>query len=183
MRRMVGSYAPAVPDDGRRRRCVLAASEGDLLRGGGMILSAQSIRAICPVRPFHERTIAHGKTFGLSCAGYDIRIAETVWLFPGIGRLASAIERFDMPDDVLAQVCDKSSWARKHVAVQNTVIEPGWRGYLTVELTLARITPLRIPAGAPIAQIIFFRLDQPTDQPYSGRYQDQAAGPQRAIRA
>lgn len=148
-----------------------------------MILSAQTIRRIRPISPFKERTVANGMTYGLSSAGYDIRIAETVWLFPGIGRLASAVEKFDMPADVLGEVCDKSSWARQHVAVQNTIIEPGWRGFLTVELTLHRLRPIRIEAGSPIAQIIFHRLDVPTEQPYSGRYQDQPAGAQRAIYA
>jgi len=86
-----------------------------------------------------------------------------------------------MTTTVLAQVCDKSIWARRGVAVQNTIIEPGWRGHLTLEITYARWHPLRICAGDPIAQIIFFRLEQPTDQPYRGRYQDQKSGPQPAI--
>jgi hypothetical protein len=96
-----------------------------------MILSAQSIRKRRPVEPFHERTVSHGKTFGLSAAGYDVRIREAVILRPGDFALASTLERFTMPDDLLARVADKSSWARKGLTVQNTVIEPGWFGFLT----------------------------------------------------
>jgi len=144
-------------------------------------LPAQTIRRLRPIEPFHERTVAGGKTFGLGPAGYDVRIAETLWLWPLWGRLASTIERFDMPDDVIAEVKDKSSWARKFVTVQNTVIEPGWRGYLTLELTRHLPWPIRIKAGTPIAQIVFKRLEEPTDQPYRGKYQDQKAGPQPAI--
>jgi dCTP deaminase len=35
-----------------------------------------------------------------------------------------------------------------------------------------------IKKGSPIAQIVFMRLEEPTEQPYSGKYQNQAMGPQ-----
>ena len=54
-----------------------------------------------------------------------------------------------MPSDVLGQVCDKSTWARRGVAVQNTIIEPGWRGYLTVELTNHSGEPFGVADLAP----------------------------------
>jgi len=144
-----------------------------------MIIPAQTLRKIKPIEPFYERTQHNGMTYGLGPAGYDVRIAETVT----VGRfvLASTVERFNIPNDVLAQVCDKSTWARRGIAVQNTIIEPGWRGYLTIELTNHGDTSIKIEAGDPIAQIIFFRLEEPTDRPYQGRYQDQKGGPQPAI--
>ena len=143
-----------------------------------MIIPAQTLRKIKPVEPFCERTQHNGMTYGLGPAGYDVRIAETVT----VGRfvLGSTVERFNIPNDVLAQVCDKSTWARRGVAVQNTIIEPGWRGYLTIELTNHSDAPIEVRAGDPIAQIIFFRLEEPTALPYSGKYQDQERGPQRA---
>lgn len=153
-------------------------------------LSAQSIRLLCRplltddvpmVQPYHDRTRHLGRTFGQSSCGYDIRIAETVWLWPMFGRLASSIEYFHMPKDVYAEVKDKSTNARLFRFVQNTVIEPGWRGWLTLELTRDRPWPVRIEAGTPIAQIIFHRLDYPTDQPYEGKYQDQRPGAQKPI--
>lgn len=119
-------------------------------------------------------------SYGLSTCGYDVRIAQDIWLWPGFGRLASTVERFNMPDDVMAEVKDKSSWARRFVTVQNTVIEPGWRGTLTLELTNHRPWPRFIRAGSPIAQIVFYNLDKASEQPYNGKYQDQAAGPQPA---
>ncbi|MEN3238570.1 deoxycytidine triphosphate deaminase [Methylobacterium ajmalii] len=147
------------------------------------ILPAQTIRAIRPIYPFVERSVFEGRSYGLSSAGYDVRIAQDIWLWPFWGRLASTIEHFDIPTDVLARVCDKSSNARKFIMVQNTVAEPGWKGYLTLELTRFLPWPVRIKAGTPIAQIIFERLEEPTEQPYDGRYQNQAAGPQPAIPA
>jgi dCTP deaminase len=96
--------------------------------------------------------------------------------------LASTIEHFDMPNDVMAIVHDKSTWARRGVAVQNTVIEPGWRGWLTLEITMHAWRLLRIRSGTPIAQIVFHRLEAPTERSYQGKYQDQRRGPQPAIR-
>lgn len=141
------------------------------------ILPAQTIRLLQPIDPFYERTVVNGMTFGLGPAGYDVRIAETVVVHSASFTLASTIERFDMPADVLAYVKDKSSWARRGLCVQNTVIEPGWRGFLTLELTNHGGMPVKIAKGSPIAQIIFHRLEAPTEQPYAGKYQDQRPGP------
>lgn len=149
-----------------------------------MILSAQSIcrRAESGlIAPFHEREVFEGMSFGLSCHGYDVRVAEEIHLTRSSDFvLASTIECFDMPRDLCAFVKDKSSWARRGVFVQNTVIEAGWRGFLTLEITFQGSGYIRILPGSPIAQIIFQRLDEPTEQIYSGKYQDQQAGPQAA---
>lgn len=146
-------------------------------------IPAQTIRKLRPIEPFCERTVHNGMTYGLGPAGYDVRIAETLILLPGKFMLASTIERFDMPNDVLAVVHDKSSWARRGLTVQNTIIEPGWRGFLTLELTNHSDSVIYIDEGSPIAQIIFHRLEEPTEIPYQGRYQDQKPGPQPAIDA
>ena len=128
-------------------------------------------------------------TYGLGPAGYDVRIAESISLSgslygPHRFTLASTMERFTMPRDCIAYAKDKSTWARLGVLVQNTVIEPGWRGHLTLELSYEGNGTIHIPAGSPIAQIVFHKLDEPTEQPYpeDGKYQDQKPGPQPAIR-
>lgn len=148
-----------------------------------MILPAQTIRALKPIEPFCERTVSHGMTFGVGPAGYDVRIAETFILWPKQFRLASTIERFVIPDDLTFKVEDKSSWARRGLSLFNTTAEPGWEGYLTLELVNHSWRPLRIQRGMPIAQIVFHRLEAATEQPYRGRYQYQAPGPQSAIAA
>src|SRR5438045_553731 len=86
-----------------------------------------------------------------------------------------------MPNDVMAIVHDKSTWARRGVAVQNTVIQPGSRGWLTLEITVHAWRFLRIRAGTPIAQLVFHRLEAPTERGYNGKYQNQRRGPQPAI--
>lgn len=158
-----------------------------MVRAG--ILPAQDIRQLCRtdqlhppmIKPFCERSLSGGKSFGLSAAGYDVRIAEDIWLWPFWGRLASTVEEFALPADVVAFVHDKSSWARVFVfAGHSTVGEPGWRGFLTVEIVRLLPWPIKIRAGTPIAQMIFHRMGKPTSQPYRGKYQNQEAGPQPA---
>src|SRR5262245_7790124 len=105
-----------------------------------MILSAQSIRQRCIgqrplLTPFVERGVSpNGRSFGLSSASYDVRIDQDVIVPPHGFLLASTVERFDMPDDLAGTVRDKSSWARIGLAVQNTFLDPGWPGYVTLEL-------------------------------------------------
>ncbi len=150
------------------------------------VLSAQSIRKRGIFQPFHERTVSNGMTFGLGPSGYDVRIAEDITLSNSVYgpfrfTLASTIEHFTMPDDCVAYVKDKSTWARQGVLVQNTVVEPGWKGWLTLEMSYEGDGEIHISAGSPIAQIVFHKLDEPTEAPYSGKYQNQPEGVQPAI--
>ena len=131
--------------------------------------------------PFCERSKFGGKSFGLSAAGYDVRIKQALTLKPGEFKLASTFEHFNMPSTVLGVVHDKSTWARMGIAVQNTVIEPGWRGYLTLEITNHSQETIHILEGEPIAQILLHRTDEPVEAPYLGKYQDQESAPIKAI--
>lgn len=170
-----------------------------------MILSAQSIElrmkdtlerrhfqnwrlGIEPFFPWAQR--AHGLTYGLTSAGYDIRVgslgeqltdSEAIRMPPGTFMLASSLERIRMPYDLQAIVHDKSSWARQGLALQNTVLEPGWEGHITLELSNHGPNDLYIFTGQPIAQLIFHMLDQPTNRPYKGKYQNQGPEPVEAI--
>lgn len=144
-----------------------------------MILPAQHIRARKGmIEPFEERGVASGMSYGLSCCGYDIRIDKSRVLRPGDFTLASTLERFSIPDDIMGHVADKSTWARRGLAVQNTILEPGWQGFLTIELSNHGPETLVIADGTPIAQIVFHLLLEPTEQPYgNGKYQSQERGP------
>lgn len=149
-----------------------------------MILSGQTIYLLNIVTPFSERTEIETSTgrklsYGVSLAGYDVRTDQKLHLHQGSFRLASTMEHFKMPKNVVGVVHDKSSWARQGIAVQNTVLEPGWRGFLTMELTNHSERTVIIEAGWPVAQILFHYIDQPTEG-YQGKYQDQERGPQEA---
>lgn len=149
-----------------------------------MIASAQTLRKLKPLEPFVEKTVFNGLSYGLSPAGYDIRIAQTVTVNSHYVCLASSFEYFRMPLNLLAVVHDKSTWARQGLFVQNTIIEPGWYGFLTLELTYHGtgkwFRNITIKEGTPIAQILFHLLDQETNIPYSGKYQNQPNKPIKA---
>lgn len=138
------------------------------------ILSGKSIRRLNIVEPMRDKYIdENGNSAGLSIAGYDITTDIAIDLMPGGFMLSCTEQKFVMPNHVVGVVHDKSSLARKGLAVQNTILEPGWRGYLTLELSNHSMYWIRLPAGSAIAQVVFHFMDLPADEPYKGKYQDQ----------
>lgn len=137
----------------------------------------------------------HGVSYGLGEAGYDIRIKQDITFYRLFGlipmvkvvdgnqvsrhlgkfALASAIEKFNMSTSCVAIVHDKSTWARRALSVFNTVIEPGWKGYLTLELVYHGRKKLHIPAGSGIAQVLFHLVQEPAN--YNGKYMNQENKP------
>jgi len=172
-----------------------------------MIINGKSLLKAAPIQNMQtSKQKFGGVSHGLAEAGYDIRIAQTVKFYPsnwffhsGImitglsditekmetyrtsGRftLASAIEKFQMPNDLVGVVHDKSTWARRGLSVFNTVIEPGWNGYLTLELVFHGNKPVVIEAGQGIAQVLFSKLEEPGDYG-NGKYQNQENRPVEA---
>jgi len=150
-----------------------------------VILSGQSIRARHYkrplIQPFYERGLAHGMSYGLGPHGYDIRLDQPVEIAPRSYALGVALEWLDMPNDLAGRIMDKSSWIRQGLTVGNSIVEAGWRGFLTIELFNWTGRPIVIKAGAPIAQLVFELLDQSAEKPYRGKYFDQPRVPVAAI--
>lgn len=156
-----------------------------------MIINGSALLEYAPIKGMiNEKRREHGVSWGLSEAGYDIRVkqdihfdGETVWVdgFPQWGNftIASAIEEFQMPENMVGIVHDKSTWARQGLSVFNTVIENGWKGFLTLELVYHGREGLHIPAGAGIAQVIFHQTMMPAS--YDGKYMNQPDRPVEAI--
>ena len=156
-----------------------------------MIINGSALLEYAPIKGMiNEKRHEHGVSWGLSEAGYDIRVkqdiyfdGETVWVegSPQWGgfTIASAIEEFQMPTNLVGIVHDKSTWARQGLSVFNTVIENGWRGFLTLELVYHGRGDLHIPAGAGIAQVIFHQTILSAQ--YDGKYMNQADRPVEAI--
>lgn len=157
-----------------------------------MIINSHVLLHKAPIKDMLGTKESNGDTsYGLSEAGYDIRIKQeirfnfksqnpvtSVWednlnhsVRVGHFALASAIEEFDMPDDLVGIVHDKSTWARRGLSVFNTVIEPGWKGFLTLELVYHGQEELIIPAGSGIAQVVFH--ETAVRAAYKGKYQNQ----------
>lgn len=149
------------------------------------VLSAQTIRRLGLVRPCVEPyKDTRGNSAGLSACGYDLTLDQDVAVGV-VGQrdnfvLASAAEELALPVNVVGIVHDKSSLARCGLAVQNTVAEPGWSGFLTLELSNHGEREIFLPAGSAVAQVIFHFLDEDTTLPYVGKYQNQTRGPQEA---
>ena len=145
------------------------------------IINGSALLRAAPLSPMlATKERAHGVSHGCTECGYDVRLDQNVTLHP-LRRfvLASTLERFDMPDDLCGFVMGKSTWARRGVNVQATLIEPGWRGHLTLEIHLQSNRLIRIPRGAGIAAVLFAQLAEAAT--YSGHYQDQRRGPVAAI--
>ena len=143
-----------------------------------MIVNKGTLLHAAPIRNMLSDKIRHnGVSHGLTECGYDIRIKQDVWLFPGRSFvLASSLEEFDMPNHLMGRVLNKSTWARRGLdASATTNIEPGWKGWLTLELCYHRWRPLHIPAGSGIAQVIF--EDILHHAAYDGKYQHQPNEP------
>jgi dCTP deaminase len=163
-----------------------------------MIINGSDLLQRAPIKDMiNEKRREHGVSWGLSEAGYDIRIKQDIVFYKpnnkeylsgvivdgkfsqGDFTIASAIEEFQMPHNLVGIVHDKSTWARQGLSVFNTVIENGFFGGLTLELVYHGRDGLHIPAGAGIAQVIFHETIERAS--YSGKYQGQSTDPTPAI--
>lgn len=147
-----------------------------------MIVNGMSLLQQAPIRNMiMSKERYRGFSWGLTECGYDIRIAQSLWMFPGRRFvLASSIEEFDVPQTLMGRVLNKSTWARLGLdASMTTNLEPGWKGFLTLELRYSRWRPLHIPAGVGIAQVIFEKITHPAN--YRGKYDQQPDRPVPAI--
>ena len=109
-----------------------------------MVINGFSLLEQAPIKGMsNTKYREHGVSRGLSEAGYDIRIKQSIIFtkekdgtrIVGVmnpdgpdfeeGRfvIASTIEEFDMPSRLVGVVLDKSTWARRGLSVFNTVIE------------------------------------------------------------
>jgi dCTP deaminase len=82
--------------------------------------------------------------------------------------LGSTLERVALPDDMVARLEGKSSLGRLGLLIHSTAgyVDPGWDGYLTLELSNVANLPITIYPGMKIGQISFFRLTTPAERPY-----------------
>jgi dCTP deaminase len=93
---------------------------------------------------------------------------EPFILHPGEFVLGATLERVRIPDDLVARLEGKSSLGRLGLLIHSTAgyVDPGWDGYLTLELSNVANLPITIYAGMKIGQISFFRLSTPAEVPY-----------------
>lgn len=119
----------------------------------------------------------HGYTlvYQTSSEGYPI-INKTL----GKTALASSVEEFKTPPTLWGDIKNKSSHARRFFdASIGTDIEPGWNGFLTIEVVFHGLDPIVIEAGSPILKVVYHQVETPVS--YNGKYQNQPPEPVEAI--
>ncbi len=96
---------------------------------------------------------------------------EPFILHPGEFVLGSTVERVAIPNDTVARLEGKSSLGRLGLLIHSTAgyVDPGWDGFLTLELSNVANLPITIYPGMKIGQISFFRLSTPAERPYGSR--------------
>ena len=158
------------------------------------------------IDPFVDDQVRQGViSYGVSSYGYDVRVGDDFKVFtnvyntvvdpknfdpksfvdikadvciipPNSFALASTIEYFRIPRDILTICLGKSTYARCGIIVNVTPFEPEWEGHVTIEISNTTPLPAKIYANEGIAQVLFFQSDEPCAKSYKdkkGKYQAQ----------
>ena len=151
------------------------------------------------IDPFEEKQRAAGViSYGLSSYGYDARVGDEFLIFTNVDNdvvdpksfsetsfvkrktpvcvippnsfcLASTVEYFRIPRDVLVVCVGKSTYARCGIIVNVTPLEPGWEGHVTLEFSNTTPLPARVYAHEGACQFLFLKGDEPCEVSYADR--------------
>lgn len=138
------------------------------LRLGNVAVTART-RATSHVNP-SERVVARDGDHDLERAKrqklerHEVRFHDPVLIHPGQLTLVSTLEWVQLPSDLVGQVTARSSWAREGLNIATaTLINPGYRGIITLELANHGPIPIKLFPGMRIAQIVFHDLPGNTE--------------------
>lgn len=115
------------------------------------------------ITPFSEAS--------LQPASYDLRAGEDVVLTRGVCTLVPSMEWVELPSELAAVMRCRSSFARRGVLLGGGFVDPGFRGQLTLALTLLGGEEVALKAGDRVVQLIFHQVME-GGRSYNGRYQD-----------
>ena len=98
----------------------------------------------------------------------EVTEGEPFILHPGEFVLGSTFERVRLGVDVVARLEGKSSLGRLGLLIHSTAgfVDPGFDGYLTLELSNVANLPIAIYPGMKIGQISFYQMTTEADHPY-----------------
>ena len=158
------------------------------------------------IEPFEDKQIrGNNISYGVSSYGYDARVGNEFKIFTNVNTeivdpknfkptsfvtkksseciippnsfvLASTVEYFRIPDNVLVICLGKSTYARCGIIVNVTPLEPSWRGNVTLEFSNTTPLPAKIYANEGACQFIFLKGNEKPETTYSdreGKYMDQ----------
>jgi len=111
-------------------------------------------------------------------SGVEETRAESFVLQPGQFVLAETLECIGLPDNIVATIEGKSSIARLGVTLHQTGgwIDAGFRGTITLEMANVNSRPVKVHAGMPIGQLVFYtteRAESPYFKKADAKYLDQ----------
>lgn len=81
-------------------------------------------------------------------------------------------EYFELPNDLMAFVNIRSSWARNGLTLPPTIVDAGFKGTLTLEIVANKHQVIKVPYGERVHHLIFAKTTSPC-VPYAGKYQGQ----------
>ena len=134
-----------------------------------MVLSDSEIRDALNegnlvIDPFDEAS--------LNPAGYDLRLGAEAVLGPSEHRLVATLERVELGSGLVGTLHIRSSLAREGILASLALVDPGFRGQLTISLFNSRKKTIRLKAGERFVQLVLLRLGRDAATRYEGRYQD-----------
>ncbi len=94
-------------------------------------------------------------------------------LHPNEMILAVTFEYISLPFDVFATVVSRSSWGRLGLVIATaSVVQPGYKGCLTLELANLSVSPIVLYPGLLVGQLIFYSVPSKGSKNaiYKGRY-------------
>ncbi len=101
---------------------------------------------------------------------YNEKRAEYIDIPPGMFLLAETLETITLPEDIVATIEGKSSIARLGITLHQTGgwIDAGFSGTITLEICNANQRPVRLHAGMPIGQLVFYTTEK-AEKPYGAK--------------
>lgn len=96
-------------------------------------------------------------------------------LNPGQYALASTMEHFEIPNNIVGTWMAKSTYARCGLLFNTTPVQPGFKGNVVMEFFNATSFPMVIRADQGFAQVLFAYMHTPAEVGYDGAggYQNQ----------
>jgi dCTP deaminase len=87
---------------------------------------------------------------------HELPFKSAFLLHPGALALVPTLEWVTVPDDLIGAVTARSTWAREGLSIATaTLIEPGYKGIVTLELANLGEIPIKLYPGLQLAQITF----------------------------
>jgi len=120
----------------------------------------------------HSLIIAPFEPSCLNGAGYDLRLAEELMMEPHEQRLVATLERVELGEDLVGMLHIRSSLARAGIIASLALVDPGFRGQLTICLYNAGSRQFAMDRKDRFLQIALHQLSTKTHRPYHGKYQD-----------